>query len=449
MVLNYIWLGFFVVGFLTALIRWAAGDLSVFPAMVDSLHGLAKTSVEIALGLVGVMSLWLGIMKVGELGGAVALLTKVVSPFFRRLFPEIPAGHPAMGSMMMNFAANMLGLDNSATPLGLKAMAQLQELNPEKDRATNAQIMFLVLNAAGLTVIPVSVIALRVAQGAANPTDVFIPILISTFAANLTGLVTVSLFQRINLLQPVVIAYLAAAAALVGGLLAYFKHLDTAWLPERARLLAEQASLKTLGAEMTTAQSARLHEIAGLIPGPMAQQSQFLGSFLILSIILSFLLLAAFRKINVYEAFVEGAKEGFQVAVRIIPYLVAMLVAIGVFRASGAMTYLMEAARFVVSLFGDSRWVDSLPVALMKPLSGSGARGAAVEVMKSFGADSFPGTVACIMQGTTETTFYILAVYYGAVGVVRTRYTVVAGLIADIAGLSTAVAVAYFFFGSR
>lgn len=449
MVLNYIWLTFFVVGFLTAIVRWARGDLTVFPAMVDSLHGLAKTSVEIALGLVGVMSLWLGIMKVGELGGAVAVLTRLVSPFFRRLFPEIPAGHPAMGSMMMNFAANMLGLDNSATPLGLKAMAQLQELNPEKDRASNAQIMFLVLNAAGLTVIPVSVIALRVAQGAANPTDVFIPILISTFIANLTGLTVVSLLQRINLLQPVILAYLGGGALLVGSMLVYFKRLDDAWLPERMQLLAEQANLQALGAHLSAVQSARLQEIAALLPGPMAQQSQFLGSFLIFSIILAFLGLAAFRRINVYEAFVEGAKEGFQVAVRIIPYLVAMLVAIGVFRASGAMTYLIESVRFAIGHFGDSRWVDALPVALMKPLSGSGARGAAVEVMKSFGADSFPGTVACIMQGTTETTFYILAVYFGAVGVVRTRYTVVAALIADLAGLSAAVAAAYFFFGGR
>lgn len=449
MVLNYIWLAFFVVGFFTALARWAAGDLSVFPAMVDSLHGLAKTSVEIALGLIGVMSLWLGIMKIGELGGAVAVLTRLVSPFFRRLFPEIPPGHPAMGSMMMNFAANMLGLDNSATPLGLKAMTQLQELNSEKDRASNAQIMFLVLNTSGLTIIPVSIIALRVAQGAANPTDIFIPILIATFVSTLAGLVAVSIVQRINLLQPLILAGLAGATALIAGLLAYFKHLDNAWLPERTRLLAEQAGLQALGAEASATQASRIEEIATLLPGPMAAQSQFLGAFLIFSIILGFLALAAFRRVNVYEAFVEGAKEGFHVAVKIIPYLVAMLTAIGVFRASGAMTYLMEGLRFVVSPFGDSRWVDALPVALMKPLSGSGARGAAVEVMQSFGADSFAGTLACIMQGSTETTFYTVAVYFGAAGIVRTRYTIVAGLIADAAGICAAVAVAYFFFGTR
>jgi len=449
MVLNYIWLAFFLIGFLTALIRWALGDLSVFPAMVDALHSLASVSVDIALGLIGVMSLWLGLMKIGEKGGAIAVLTRIVSPFFRRLFPEIPAGHSAMGAMVMNFAANMLGLDNSATPLGLKAMSQLQELNPESDRASNAQIMFLVLNTSGLTIIPVSIIALRVAQEAANPTDIFIPILIATYVSTLTGLIAVSLIQRINLLQPIVLAYLAVGTALVGGLLAYFRHLDATWAPERARLVAEQAELRSLGTHATPAQSDRLQEIAELIPGPMADQSQFLGSFIIFAIIIGFLCLAVSRRVNVYEAFVEGAKEGFQVAVKIIPYLVAMLVAIGVFRASGAMGYLMEGFRFVFRPIGDTRWVDALPVALMKPLSGSGARGAAVEAMETFGPDSFVGTLACTMQGSTETTFYTLAVYFGSIGVVRTRYTIVAGLIADFAGIVAAIAVAYLFFGSR
>ncbi|MEO0446277.1 MAG: nucleoside recognition domain-containing protein, partial [Verrucomicrobiota bacterium] len=356
MVLNYIWLAFFLIGFFVALGKWMIeGDLAVFPAIVDSLHALAKVSVEISLGLIGVMALWLGFMKIGERGGAIDVLTRLVSPFFRRLFPEIPSGHPAMGSMVMNFAANMLGLDNAATPLGLKAMAQLQELNVEKDRASNAQIMFLVLNTSGLTIIPVSVIALRVAQGAANPTDIFIPILVATFASTLCGLLVVSTIQRINLFQPVVLGYLLGGMGLIGGMLWYFTRLE---------------------------------------PDAMAAQSQFLGAFIICGIIFGFLSLAMVRQVNVYEAFIDGAKEGFEVAVKIIPYLVAMLVAIGVFRKSGAMGLLLDAVRWVASPFGDTRWVDALPVALMKPLSGSGARGAAVETMETFGPDSFAGTLA-------------------------------------------------------
>ncbi len=449
MVLNYIWVAFFLVGFVVAMIKLLNGDLSIFPAIVDSIHSMAKVSVEIALGLIGVMALWLGIMKIGENGGAINFLTRIVSPFFRRLFPEIPKDHPAMGSMVMNFAANMLGLDNAATPLGLKAMNQLQELNPNKDTASNAQIMFLVLNTSGLTIIPVSVIALRVANGAANPTDIFIPILVATFFSTIVGLVVVSLMQRINLLHPIVISYIAGGTALIGGMLWYFRNLDQKWAPTREKLMTELTELKALGVEATAEQSKRIEEITQAIPGPMGEQSQFLGSFIILGIIISFITLAMIRRVNVYESFVEGAKEGFQVAIKIIPYLVAMLVAIGVFRASGAMQYLMNGFRAVFSPLGDSRWVDSLPVALMKPLSGSGARGAAVDAMQTFGVDSFVGTLACTMQGSTETTFYTLAVYFGSVGVVRTRYTIVAGLAADIAGIIGAIVVAYIFFGAR
>ncbi len=449
MVLNYIWFGFFLAGFLVALVRLGGGDISVFPAMVDALHSLAKLSVEISLGLIGVMALWLGIMKIGENGGAIRILTFLVSPFFRRLFPEVPKNHPAMGSMVMNFAANMLGLDNAATPLGLKAMNSLHELNPDKETASNAQIMFLVLNTSGLTLIPVSIIALRVANGADNPTDIFIPILIATFFSTLAGLLSVSLIQRINLLQPVVLAYLGGAAVLVGGMLAYFVHLESSWAPQRERLMAERASILELDEGARLALTERLAEIEEKIPGPMAEQSQFLGSFIIFFVVMAFLLLAMLRRVNVYQSFIEGAKEGFQVAVKIIPYLVAMLVAMGVFRASGAMNYLISAFRWMFAPLGDTRWVEALPVALMKPLSGSGARGAAVDAMQNFGVDSFVGTLACTMQGSTETTFYTLAVYFGAVGVVRTRYTIVAGLIADLTGIVAAILVAYLFFGAR
>jgi spore maturation protein SpmA len=453
MVLNYIWLAFFAIGFVTALVRLVAGDTSVFPAMVTSLHDLADTAVTLALGYIGVMSLWLGIMKIGERGGAVGVLTKWLAPFFAHLFPGIPAGHPVTGSMVMNFAANMLGLDNSATPLGLKAMNELQELNPDKDTASNAQIMFLVLNTSGLTIIPVSVIALRVAKGAATPTDVFIPILIATFVSTLVGLTTVALFQRINLFKPVVLAYLGGATALVASMIWYFKNLDAAWAPTRDKLNAELATIHdaitTAGTTATAEQTSRIEGIKNLIPGPMADQSEFLGAFIIFAIIMGFLALAVYRRVNVYESFVEGAKEGFGVAIKIIPYLVAMLVAIGVFRASGAMNYLIDGVRTLFAGFGDTRWVEALPTALMKPLSGSGARGAAADAMVTFGPDSFIGTLASTMQGSTETTFYTLAVYFGAVGVSRTRYTVVAGLIADVAGITAAIVVAYLFFGDR
>ncbi len=449
MILNYIWIGLFSFGFLVALLKLFQGDLSIFPAMVNSLNESAKVSVNLCLGLIGVMALWLGIMKIGEHGGAIQILTRLVSPFFSRLFPEIPKNHPAMGLMMMNFSANMLGLDNAATPLGLKAMNQLQELNPEKGTATNAQIMFLVLNTSGLTLIPVSIIALRVANGAANPTDIFIPILAATYFSTLVGLIAVCLIQKINLFQPVLLAYLGAVTLVIGGIVAYFRKIDLEWIPLRELLLSELKELQSLGSAATSIQNSRITELTSQIPGPMADQSSLLGASIIFGVIISFILLAAFRKINVFESFIEGAREGFDVAVKIIPYLVAMLAAIGVFRASGAMNYLISAFRFVFSPFGDSRWVDALPVALMKPLSGSGARGAAVDAMQTHGVDSFVGSLACTIQGSTETTFYVLAVYFGAVGVVRTRYTLVAGLIADLAGIIGAIAMAYLFFGNR
>ena len=421
MALNYIWVGFFLVGIATALAKlvfW--GDAAPFSDMTSMLvggdlsgggdtSGMAKVAANISLGLIGVMCLWLGIMKVGERGGAVRFLTRLVQPFFRRLFPEIPDGHPASGSMMMNFSANMLGLDNAATPLGLKAMSQLQELNPDKDRASNAMIMFLVLNTSGLTVIPVSVIALRAANGSANPTDVFLPILIATYFASLAGLIAVAVAQRINLFRPVVLAYLGGATAFVIGLIVYFSK-----LPREA----------------------------------IEVQSKTMAALFIFGIIGWFLILALQQRVNIYEAFIDGAKEGFDVAVKIIPYLVAMLVAVGIFRGSGAMGAVIDVLGNLFAALGfDTRWIDGMPTAMMKPLSGGGARGMAVEAMTAFGPDSFAGRLACTFQGSTETTFYTLAVYFGAVGIKRTRYALPCGLIADAAGISAAIFVAYLFFG--
>ncbi len=421
MVLNWIWIGFFLIGIATALAKLAfwgdAAPLSDMTAMLlggetsdgGETSGMAKVAATISLGYIGLMALWLGIMKIGENGGAVRVLTRLVAPFFRRLFPEIPKDHPASGSIMMNFSANMLGLDNAATPLGLKAMNQLQELNPDKDRASNAMIMFLVLNTSGLTVIPISVITLRSVQGAANPTDIFVPILIATYFATLAGLVAVAVAQRIRLLQPVVLAYLAGATALVFGMIWHFSR-----LPQE---------------EIVT-------------------QSRTLAALFIFGIISWFLVLAVASRVNVYESFIEGAKDGFGVAVKIIPYLVAMLVAVGVFRASGAMDAVIGGMKELVAALGfDTRWVDGMPTAMMKPLSGSGARGMAVEAMENFGVDSFVGQLACTLQGSTETTFYTLAVYFGAVGVRRTRYTITCGLFADAAGIVAAIVVAYMFFG--
>jgi spore maturation protein SpmA len=409
MILNYIWVGFFLIAFATGLMKllfW--GDTAVLPAMVDSLFSMAETGATISLGYIGLMTLWLGIMKIGEAGGMVNFMAKLVAPFFTRIFPDVPKGHPAHGSMMMNFAANMLGLDNSATPLGLKAMGHLQELNANKDTASNAQIMFLVLNTSGLTIIPISVITLRAANGAVNPTDIFVPILIATFVASLAGLIAVSVVQRIKLFQPVILAYLVGATAFIGGMTAYFGSLE---------------------------------------PTEIQAQSTQVAAIVILTLIITFIVAGVRSKIDVYDNFIEGAKEGFGVAIKIIPFLVGMLVAIGVFRASGAMNEMVGAVAWIVGSLGvNTDFVDALPTAMMKPLSGSGARGMAVEAMQNYGVDSFVGRLACVFQGSTETTFYTLAVYFGAVGVKRTRYTVTCGLLADAVGIIAAIFVAYLFF---
>ena len=410
MVLNYIWITFFVVAFFLGLFRlFVFGDTGVFPAMMNSTFEMAKTGFEVSLGLTGVMTLWMGLMRVGEQGGIVNLMSRLVGPLFRRLFPEIPEGHPAAGSIMMNIAANLLGLDNAATPLGLKAMTQLQEINPEKDTASNAMIMFLVLNASGLTIIPVSIMVFRAQLGAADPSDVFIPILIATFCSTLAGLISVALIQRINLLNKVVLAYLGTFTLFVSGIIWYF----------------------------STIPQARINTISSLS-----------ANIILFGIITSFMVLAFFKKVNVYEAFIEGAKEGFSIAVKIIPYLVAILVAVGVFRVSGAMDFVIGGIRSLVGTMGiDDQFVSALPTAFMKPLSGSGARGMMVEAMKQFGADSFVGRLSCIFQGAADTTFYILAVYFGSVNIRNTRYALTCGLIADLAGAVAAVFIAYLFFG--
>lgn len=409
MVLNYIWIFFFAVAFVVALYRLLfLGDTEVFGAIVNSAFDMSKSGFEISLGLTGVLTLWMGIMKIGERGGAVGIMSRLIAPFFRRLFPELPAHHPAHGSIMMNLAANMLGLDNAATPMGLKAMQQMQEVNPDSQSASNAQIMFLVLNTSGLTIVPVSVMVYRAQMGAANPTDVFIPILIATYFSTLAGLIAVALWQRIRLFDRVILAYLGGASALLAGLIWYFSSLD-----KEALTVA----------------------------------SNVVSNVILFGIIISFIGMAAWRKINVYDAFIDGAKDGFATAVRIIPYLIAILVAIGVFRASGAMDALMDGmVRLVEGMGFNADWVNALPTALMKPLSGSGARGMMIDTMNTFGADSFAGRLASTFQGATDTTFYIIAVYFGAVGIKNTRYAVPCGLIADFAGIIAAVVVAYFFF---
>lgn len=410
MTLNYIWIAFFLIAFIVGLIKLLFfGDTEVFTRIVASTFSMAETSVNIAIYLIGIMALWLGIMKIGEEGGAIKILSKIISPLFRKLFPELPKDHAAGGSMLMNFAANMLGLDNAATPLGLKAMNELQELNPNKDTASNAQIMFLVLNTSGLTLIPISIMALRAAQGAANPADVFIPILLTTYFSTLAGLIVVSIYQKINLLNLTVLGYLGVGSLSIAGIIYYFYR-----LPQ-----------ESIGA------------VAGLA-----------GNFILFSIIIVFLSLAIRKKVNVYENFIEGAKEGFTVAIKIIPYLVAMLVAIGVFRASGAMDMLVSGVGWCFAKLGaNTDFVPALPTAFMKPLSGSGARGMMVEAMQTYGADSFVGRLASTFQGSTETTFYTLAVYFGAVNIRKTRYTVTCGLIADLAGIVAAIFIAYLFFG--
>ncbi|MDP2030419.1 MAG: nucleoside recognition domain-containing protein [Thiobacillus sp.] len=409
--LNALWVGFFVVAFFIALFKLLVlGDAAVFGALVKALFDSSKSAFEIALGLTGVMTLWLGVMKVGERAGMLDLLTRGLAPLFRRLFPDIPANHPALGAMTMNMGANMLGLDNAATPLGIKAMQELQKLNPNPDTASDAQVLFLVINTASVTLLPVTIFTFRAQLGAADPTDVFVPLLITTYIGTLCGLLVTGLFQRLHLWNRVTMAYLGGATALIGGLVAYFSHLDAA--------------------EMT-------------------RQSSILSNVLLSGLIVTFLLMAVWRRVNAYEAFIEGAKEGFHTAVTIIPYLVAMLVAIAVFRASGALDLLMGGMRSAVLAFGfDARWVDALPTALMKPFSGSGARAMMIDTMQTHGADSFAGRLASIVQGSTETTFYVLAVYFGAVGIKRVRHAVTCGLIADVAGILAAIAMAYLFFGA-
>jgi spore maturation protein SpmA len=409
MVLNYIWIAFFIIAFIIGLARLIFfGDTEIFPAMMNSTFDMARTGFEISLGLTGVMTLWMGLMRVGEKGGIVTLMSRAVGPLFRRLFPEIPKDHPAGGSIMMNLAANMLGLDNAATPLGLKAMTELQEINKDKDKASNAMIMFLVLNASGLTIIPVSIMVYRAQLGAADPSDVFIPILLATFCSTLAGIISVSLFQRINLLNRVVLAYLGGFTFLVAAIIWYFSTIS-------------QEQINTI--------------------------SSVSGNLILFSIIVSFIILAFYKKVNVYESFIEGAKDGFMIAVKIIPYLVAILVAVGVFRTSGAMDYLVGGIGKIVAVFGvDTDFVNALPTAFMKPLSGSGARGMMVDTMKQFGADSFVGRLSCIFQGAADTTFYIIAVYFGSVSIKKTRYAITCGLIADLAGTLAAIFIAYLFF---
>lgn len=409
MVLNYIWIGFIIIAFVIALAKLIVlGDVTVFPALIDSTFASSKTAFEISLGLTGVLSLWLGIMKIGERGGVVNVLARALSPVFTRLFPDIPKGHPVTGAIFMNIAANMLGLDNAATPLGLKAMEQLQTLNPNKETATNPMIMFLVLNTSGLTLIPISIMVYRAQLGAAQPTDVFIPILLATFFSTVAGIIITSIYQRINLLNRTMLLTLGGMALVVGAIIWGFGQLDK-----------DQMNIV----------------------------STSVANILLMTIIVAFVLAGMKHRINVYDAFVEGAKEGFTTAVRIIPYLVAILVAIGLFRASGAMDMLINGvATLVKALGGNSDFVGALPTALMKPLSGSGARGMMVDAMTTYGADSFVGRLSCIFQGSTDTTFYILAVYFGSVGIRNMRHAVPCGLLADFAGVIAAIGIAYLFF---
>lgn len=410
MVLNYIWLAFFLTAFAVASVRLIFfGDTTVFPDIINSTFASSKTAFEISLGLTGVLSLWLGIMKIGEMGGVVNWFARILSPLFSKLFPDIPKGHPITGSIFMNLAANMLGLDNAATPLGLKAMEGLQELNPRKDTASNPMIMFLVLNTSGLTIIPISIMVYRAQMGAAQPTDVFVPILLATFFSTLAGIITVSLYQRINLLNRTILLFLGGASLFIAGIIWFFTTL----------------SRQQIDTYSTTT-----------------------ANVFLFVIIIGFIIAGMRKRINVYDAFVEGAKEGFTTAVRIIPYLVAILVGIGVFRASGCMDYLIQGVAKLTELCGiNSDFVGALPTALMKPLSGSGARGLMVDAMSTYGADSFIGRMACVFQGSTDTTFYILAVYFGSVGITRTRHAVPCGLLADLAGVLAAIFICYLFFG--
>ena len=430
MVLNYIWIAFFLLAAICSIVQCVLGNTGIFADIINSTFDNAKTAFEISLGLTGVLSLWMGVMKIGEKGGMVNLLSKALSPIFTRLFPDIPKGHAATGHIFMNLAANMLGLDNAATPLGLKAMESMQELNKERNAeavkqgtltaaqaeernatATNPMIMFLVLNTSGLTIIPVSIMVYRAQMGAAQPTDVFVPILLATFVSTLTGIIIVSLFQKINLLKPVLLATLGGMCALVAAIIWAFSQMDK---------------------------------------DTMDMASTLTANIILFGIILSFIISGMVKKVNVYEAFIEGAKDGFSTAVRVIPYLVAILVAIGVFRASGGMDILISGInKCVAACGGNTDFVAALPTAIMKPLSGSGARGMMVDTMTTYGADSFAGRLACVFQGSTDTTFYILAVYFGSVGIKKTRHAVTCGLMADIAGIIAAIAIAYMFFGQN
>jgi len=409
MALNYIWIFFFLIAFVIGLVKLIFfGDFEVFPSMVNSTFEMAKTGFEISLGLTGVLTFWSGIMKIGEKGGIVNIISRLIGPFFNKLFPELGRNHPAYGPMMLNFAANMLGLDNAATPMGLQAMNEMQKANPIKDTASNAQIMFIVLNASGLTIIPISIMVYRAQLGAADPSDVFIPILLATFASSITGLIMVSIYQRINLWDRTVIAYLAGMTAFVSGLIYW-----TSSLPQES----------------------------------LSLYSKVFSNVILFSIIIAFLLLGLRKKINAYEAFIDGAKEGFTTAVKIIPYLVAILVGIGVFRASGAMEYMITGIRWCVEAAGiNSDFVGSLPTALMKPLSGSGSRGMMVDAMKVFGADSFVGRLSCVVQAGADTTFFILAVYFGSVGIKKTRHALVCALTAEFVGIIASIFLGYLFF---
>jgi spore maturation protein SpmA len=410
MILNYIWIAFFVIAFVVALAKLIfLGDVEVFNTIMTTAFDSAKTGFTISLGLTGVLTFWLGMMKVGEQGGMVNVISRIIGPLFHRLFPDLPKNHPAYGSIMMNLASNMLGLDNAATPMGLKAMNEMQEVNPQKDTASNPMIMFLVLNTSGLTLIPVSIMVYRAQMGAANPSDVFLPILLATFFSTMTGLITVALIQRIKLWDKVILAWLGGLMTLVVSLILWLRS-----MPQ------DQMSLISL----------------------------LFSNILLFSLIVGFILMGIRKKINVYEAFIDGAKDGFGIAIKIIPYLIAILVAVGIFRASGAMDYVIGGIRWVVAGFGlNTDFVDALPVALMKPLSGGGARGLMVDTMKIFGTDSFAGRLACTFQGAADTTFYILAVYFGSVGIKKTRYAVGCGLLADIAGMIAAIFLTYLFFG--
>lgn len=408
--LNIIWICFFLSAFCTAFIKLVFfGDQQVFNLLMEAVFSMSKSAFEIAVGLTGVLALWLGIMKIGERSGFIHLLTRGLTPLFSRLMPDVPKDHPALGAIVMNISANALGLDNAATPLGIKAMRELQTLNPKPETASNPQILFLVINTSGVTLFPLTILTYRAQLGAANPTDVFIPILIATYISTLTGLLAVAWVQKINLLDKVIFAYLTGITLIIGGMLSYFANLP------QVEMLA---------------------------------QSALASNVILFSLIITFICGALYKKVNAYEAFIEGAKEGFQTAITIIPYLVAMLVAIGVFRASGALDLLADGLRYLIHLgHFDDRFVDALPTALMKPFSGSGARAMMIDTMKTHGADSFAGRLSSIVQGSTETTFYVLAIYFGSVGIKKIRHAAVCGIIADLGGIVAAILVTYWFFG--